>query len=84
MLRKALIATGGAAAVAGALLVAAAPAEAASAYTTSCDAPLTVTGNVGDQVTITWGSPCYYVWNLNGSYYGGGPYATESGFLDWT
>ncbi len=65
--------------VAGALLLATPAQAAGSSYTTNCDAPLTIIGNVGDEVTITWGSNCYYMWNINGS----GSSKTESGFLDW-
>ncbi len=87
MLRKALVTAGGTAVVAGALLLAT-PAQAAGTYTTNCDAPLTVTGKVGDQVTINFGSGCtpsqwWYLWNVNGTYYNPATTYTESGFLDY-
>lgn len=67
------------------LIFAATPAQAAGSYTTNCDAPLTVTGTPGDEVTFTFGPRCsdnyWYVWNLNGTY-DSGDY-DESGFLDF-
>jgi hypothetical protein len=87
MRRKKLMTAGGAAAVAGALLVAT-PAQAAGSYTTNCDAPVTVTGNVGDDVTITFGPGCtpgqwWYLWNVNGTYYNPATTYDQSGFLDY-
>ncbi len=87
-MRKHILTGAGVCTVAAGLVLAASPAQAAGSYTTNCDARITVNGNVGDQLTITFGAGCtpdqwWYLWNVNGTYYNPSTTYTESGFLGY-